>query len=143
LAAGPLPRRALDIGTGSGILAVAAARLGVPFVAAVDSDPDSIASARHHANLNRAALHLVLGDGGRAFGASTFELLLANLTAPLLIERRDEINRLLAPRATLILSGLLASDTPALRQAYASLGEPQVHTDGEWVALALHRGGGL
>jgi ribosomal protein L11 methyltransferase len=143
LAAPPRPRRALDIGTGSGILAVAAARRGVPFVAGVDSDPDAIASARHHARLNQVDLCLVQGDGGQAFAAGAFDLLLANLSAPLLIERRAEIGRLMSSQATLVLSGLLAADTPSVRQAYAALGEPQVHTDGEWVALALRRGGRL
>lgn len=128
--------RALDVGTGTGILAVAASLLGARPVIAVDNDRDSIDSARLHARLNHApALDLVLGDGGRPFANGRFDLILANLTAPLLRQRRDEIRSLLAPGAAVILSGLLIDDLDEIREAYAPLEPLEVRTDGDWAAV--------
>jgi len=135
-ARGPLGR-VLDLGTGSGILGVAAARLGAETVTAVDLDPEAIVSARHHARLNGVDLRLVRADLARALRPAAFDLLTANLSAPLLRERRDELLALDAP--TLVLSGLLAGDEPAVRDAYGGAGEVEVRRDGEWVALLVSR----
>jgi len=133
---GPLGR-VLDLGTGSGILAVAAVRLGARAVTAVDLDPEALLAARHHARLNRAGLRLVRGDLAAALRPSSFDLILANIAVPLLVERGDEIAALTAP--TIVLSGLLVSDLDAVRRTYATLGRPEVRTDGEWAAVLIQR----
>jgi ribosomal protein L11 methyltransferase len=134
---GPLGR-VLDLGTGSGILAVAAARLGAPRVTAVDLDPEAIASARHHARLNGVALRLVRADLARALRPGAFDLVLANVSATLLLERRHEILALEAP--VLVLSGLLVADARAVREAYGRAGDVELRQEGEWAALlARHR----
>jgi ribosomal protein L11 methyltransferase len=135
-ARGPLGR-VIDIGTGTGLLAVAAARRGAGLVAAVDNDPEAVASARRHADLNSVCLLVVLGDGARPFRDSAFDLVLANLMAPLLIERRHELASLLAPAGTLVLSGLLRSDLPEVAAAYEHLGRPDLTAEGEWAALTF------
>jgi len=131
--------RVLDVGAGTGLLGVAAARRGARLVAGVDNDPEAVHSVRRHAGLNGVRLLAVLGDGGRPFQAEAFDLVLANLMAPLLLERRDELVRLLAPRAALVLSGLLLADVTEVSQAYAGLGPPSTETDGEWAALVFRK----
>jgi ribosomal protein L11 methyltransferase len=104
-------------------------------VTAVDIDPDAVASARHHAGLNRAPLAVVRADGGRAFRPASFDLLLANLTAPLLRERTLEIAPLLAPGGTLVLSGMLVEDLPGVHAAYAAFEPLETRVEGGWAAL--------
>ena len=137
-ARGPLDR-VLDLGTGTGILAIAARRLGCGRVTAVDIDPEALASASHHARLNRARLALVLGDGGRAFVPASFDLVLANVTTSLLLERASEIAGLLAPMGAAVLAGLLESDLPPVLAAYRNLGRLEVLSEGEWAAVIAAR----
>jgi ribosomal protein L11 methyltransferase len=134
------PARCLDLGSGAGLLAVAATRLGCPCVVASDLDPEATASTRHHARLNAAGVHVVRADGGAAFRAATFDLVLANLTAPLLQERAAEIARLRAPTGALVLSGLLVPDVQGVADAFSVLGRPAVDTEGEWAALLFEAG---
>ncbi len=128
--------RVVDVGAGTGILGVAALRRGATLAVAADLDPEATASSARHAHLNRVALRVVQADGGRGFRAGAFDLVLANLMAPLLVERADEIRRLCAPGATLVLSGLLAEDVHAVSEAYA-FGRVDVRADGEWAALRV------
>lgn len=129
--------RLLDVGTGSGILAIAAALLGWRHVAGVEVDPEALESARVHARLNGARPAFVLGDGGAAFRPRSFQLILANITAPLLRARCGELGALLAPGGTLVLSGLLTEDAPDVAAAYESLGRVDTRADGEWSALRI------
>ncbi|HWW92224.1 MAG TPA: 50S ribosomal protein L11 methyltransferase [Vicinamibacteria bacterium] len=133
---GPLGR-VLDIGTGSGLLAVAAAKLGARLVIALDLDPLALEAARLHARLNRVELRLLRADGGSPFRAGAFDTVLANLTAALLHERRDEITRLRAPGGALVLSGMLDEDARALTRAYAGRGRVEQRREGEWAALVV------
>ena len=134
---GPLGR-VLDLGTGSGILAVAAARLGARGVTAVDLDPEAVAAARHHARLNAVELRLVRADLAAALMPGDFDLVLANIASPLLVERRHEILALGAP--AIVLSGLLATDAETVRAAYERAGRIELRRDGEWAALLVQRG---
>jgi len=129
------PRRVLDVGTGTGILGVAAALLGAPCVIGIENDPEALASARHHARLNDVALRLVRGDGGAALRPGAFDLVLANLTAPLLRAHAGEIAALLAPAGVLVLAGLLTEEADVVRAAYAALGDAREARDGEWSSL--------
>jgi ribosomal protein L11 methyltransferase len=129
--------RTLDLGSGTALLAIAAARSGAGPVFASDLDPEATASSRLHATLNAARLGVVRADGGRGLRGGTFDLVLANLMAPLLIERAQEIAALLAPRAALVLSGLLVPDVPAVAAAFSACGTPARRYDGEWAALVF------
>ena len=137
VAAGQRPLGSLlDLGTGSGILAIAAARLNARPVFAIDNDPDAVLSARRHAELNSASVHLVVGDLARPLSAR-FDTVIANLMAPLLLERREEILESCAPAGRIILSGLLRDDLPGI---HAAFGTPAAETiDGEWAAVALEK----
>ncbi len=127
--------RVIDVGTGTGILAVAAAGLGARVVVASDTDPEATASAVAHARLNGARLHVVRGDGVRPFRPGSFDLILANLTAPLLVVHALGLGGLRAPQGALVLSGLLETDVGDVQAAYRELGTPAVCRDGEWAAL--------
>jgi ribosomal protein L11 methyltransferase len=129
--------RVADLGAGTGILSIAAARLGARSVTAVEIDPEAVASARLHARLNRVRLRLVLGDLARPLPPGGFDLVLANLTAPLLCHRVREVAALGAPGARFVLSGALAGNLPALRRAYGGLGGLTAARDGEWASLVV------
>jgi ribosomal protein L11 methyltransferase len=127
--------RTLDLGSGTALLALAAARLGASPVFASDIDPEATSSSSHHARINRERLAVVRADGGRGLRAGSFDLVLANLMALLLVDRAAEIRSLLAPGGALVLSGLLVDDLPFVRKAFAACGTPTERLDGEWGAL--------
>lgn len=133
-ARGPLGR-VLDLGTGSGILAVAAARLGARVVVGVDLDEEALSTAKRQARLNRVELPLVRADLATAVHPARFDLVLANIAAPLLVERSGEIAALRAP--VTVLSGLLTADLDPVRRAYAHAGRLETRTDGEWAAVMV------
>ena len=128
--------RTLDLGAGTALLAVAAARLGATPVVASDLDPEAVAASAAHARLNDVPVRVVRADGGRGFLPRSFDLVLANLMALLLVDRAAEIRSLLAGGGALVLSGLLAEDVPFVREAFAACGSPRTRLDGEWAALA-------
>jgi ribosomal protein L11 methyltransferase len=125
----------LDLGTGSGILAIAAARLGSPRVFALDCDEDAVEEAQRHARMNGIVLRLVRGSLTEPFApGSAFDTIVANLTAPIL---RELLPRLEALRwRRLVASGFLEEDVPSL---LGLLRGPRttLRTDGEWAALLV------
>jgi ribosomal protein L11 methyltransferase len=131
--------RVLDVGTGSGLLGVAAAKRGASLAVGTDTDPEATGAAQRHASLNGVALSVVRADGGRGFRTGRFDLVLANLMASLLVERRSELMALLADGAALVLSGLLDTDVAEVAAAYEAMGTPEVRADGEWAALVFPR----
>jgi ribosomal protein L11 methyltransferase len=131
------PASVLDVGTGSGILAVAAARRGARRVTGIDLDPEALRCARRHALLNRVDLALLRGDGARGVRPGAFDLVLANLSAPLLRERRAEIVAARRAAGALVLSGFLAEEADALAEAYAGAGRLERRREGEWSALVV------
>jgi len=137
--AGPLGR-VLDVGAGSGILSVAAARLGADRVVAIELDEEALPVARRHAELNPSpALVLVRGDGARAVRPGAFDVVLANISAPLLAGRAEELAGATRAHGALILSGLLVADITSVRAAYAAVGDVDVRVEGEWAALVVRR----
>ena len=133
------PARALDVGTGSGILAIAAARLGVGDVHAVDSDPDAVASAT--ANVERNALgHRVrcaIADAATLV-LPPFPLVLANLLAAAHRALAARYAALVAPGGLLILGGLLDGESEEVAATVATHGfAPHAMRSVEgWTSLA-------
>jgi ribosomal protein L11 methyltransferase len=115
---GGRPRRVLDLGTGSGILALAAAALWPEAeVHGVDNDPVAVEVARENAAANRAALHL-----GGDWPQGAFDLVLANIQADVLILLAEAVSERLAPGGHLILSGLLTEQVDGVAAVYAARG---------------------
>jgi ribosomal protein L11 methyltransferase len=129
--------RMLDVGSGTAILAVAAGLLGWSSTVAVDMDEEAIVSARRHAALNAVPVGLVRGNGASALAQGAFRLVVANLTAALLLERRDEILRVACPGAVIVLSGLLVTDIEAVVARYAGAGRIETRSEGEWASVRV------
>ena len=130
----------LDLGCGSGVLAIAAARLGFEPVAALDNDPASVAAAQENAERNGVAVDVRRHDL-RAGELPTARTVAANLLAPLL---RDVAARL--PTGSplperLIAGGLLVDELDDIAAAFAARGllEAERRARGEWAALLLRR----
>ena len=115
----------LDIGTGSGILAIAAAKLGYQPVHAFDFDPESVRVARENTRKNRvdAKLKLTRGDVTKLpmKPARQYDLVCANLISNLLIAEKMRIVNRLKPGGTLVLSGILAVEFGEVEKAFAKL----------------------
>ena len=140
------PRRVLDLGTGTGVLAIAAARALHGKVLASDIDPPSVQVARENARLNVAG-HLVQTIRATGFSApqfvaaAPFDLVLANILANPLRQLAAPMARHLAPSALVILSGLLTPQAPAVIAAYRARGlVPVRHLRIEgWSSLLLRK----
>jgi ribosomal protein L11 methyltransferase len=128
---GPL----LDLGCGSGVLAIAAAKLGFAPVTAVDFDPLSVEATRDNAAVNDVALEVARCDL-RSDPIPTALTVLANLLRPLLL---DYAARLSEPPRTLVASGLLTHEADEVVAAFAAHGlhERDRRERGEWAALLL------
>jgi ribosomal protein L11 methyltransferase len=131
----------LDVGTGSGLLAIAARKLGAGRVAGNDNDPVAVAVARENAGRNGAEVHLTEDPLPRLEGP--FELVVANILANTLVELAPELERQLAPGGVVLLSGILAPQEAEVRAAYVARGLRPLpggdRRDGEWSLLALEK----
>jgi ribosomal protein L11 methyltransferase len=138
------PRRALDVGTGTGVLAIAAAKALRRPVLASDIDPEAVGIARANARLNGAApwmmcLHAAGLTDRRIHARAPFDLVFANILLPPLKRLAGPLARLMAPNARVILSGLLATQENAALAAYRAHGlllVRRIPLD-EWVTLVL------
>jgi ribosomal protein L11 methyltransferase len=136
------PPRVLDVGTGSGILAIAAARLGVPAVAALDVDPDAVAAAAANAARNGVAERVrVEPTGAGEWAGPPVPLVLANLLGTTLVALAADLARACATPAWLVAGGLLAPEAPAVTAAFARHGFTVAETveDEGWASLLFAR----
>jgi ribosomal protein L11 methyltransferase len=135
-ACGPL----LDIGSGSGVLAIAAAHLGWSPVRALDHDPESVSATRANAAVNRVGVDALLLDI-RANPLPSAPTITANLLAPLLIDLAEAMTR---PPERLIAGGLAPDQASRVAAAFArrhGLVERERRVEGDWAALLLGRPG--
>ncbi len=140
LVAAERPARALDLGTGSGILAIAAARLGVPEVLACDTDPDAVAAAEGNAARNGVAgrVRAVVADVA-TLATAPAPLVLANLLAAAHRALAPRYRTLVGDGGALVLGGLLDAEADAVVRALAAHGfrhEATRSLEG-WTSLAL------
>jgi len=128
----------LDVGTGSGVLAIAAARLGASRALGIDSDADAIGSARENLALNA-------GVGRVAFEVAdltsaelpTADVVAANLTGTLLVRAAAPLAAAVRPGGTLVLGGLLAHEREHVRSAFAALELFWEKEEDGWIGFAL------
>jgi ribosomal protein L11 methyltransferase len=135
------PPRALDVGIGTGILAVAAIKLGVSSVLGLDVDPDAVAAARVNATRNGCDPRIeVRMEGLESLGdAAPFPLVLANLLAHTHLALSSRYRRVVAPAGALILGGILEAEAAAVVAALEGAGfalREQLAVDG-WSSLWL------
>ena len=116
----------LDIGTGSGILAIAAAKLGYAPVEAFDFDPEAVAIARANARRNRVSdkIHIRQADVTKLprRGAKKYSMVCANLISTLLISEQARIVATVRPGGVLVLAGILQKEFPQVRAVYEKAG---------------------
>ena len=122
LRSGPAPRWLVDVGTGSGILAIAARLSGAGRAVALDIDPAVFDDVRRNARLNGIESGIALARGGPECLRGSAPLVLANLVMPLLLEVSESLAGLTAPGGSLIVSGALEEERPALTAGYEALG---------------------
>jgi ribosomal protein L11 methyltransferase len=140
------PRRPLDLGTGTGVLAIAIARLAKVAVVASDIDPVAVRVAAGNARANGVGPwvrpFVATGMADRRLAVGCFDLVAANILARPLERLAPAIGRALAPRATVILSGLRVPDGRRVEAAYRRQGLVLTRRDARdgWLTLTFQRG---
>jgi ribosomal protein L11 methyltransferase len=132
----------LDLGTGSGILAIAARKLGARRILAMDVDAMAVRVAAENARRNRVARAIETRLGSLPLGGSAaekFDLIVANISFRVLHELHPELRRALRPGGRALLSGVLEHDAPALIEALESAGWRLLtrEIEAEWALLEV------
>jgi ribosomal protein L11 methyltransferase len=140
---GPMPPRLLDVGSGSGILALAALRLGADHVECLDTDAEAVRATLANADANGLADRVTATQGSLPAvpAGEPYPLVLANLVAAVLVELAPRLAAHLAPGGTLLASGIIAGRADEVVAAFdaAKLSAVERLDDGEWVSLRVTR----
>ena len=133
------PQAVLDVGIGSGVLALSALMLGVPRALGIDTDDDALRAAADNARLNGLHDRLRLTRGGPEAITGTWPLVLANVLAAPLIEMAPTLVRRVGHHGRLVLSGIPSSVEPDVERVYVRLGmrRVRVRSRAGWVAIEL------
>ena len=140
--------RVIDIGCGSGILSIAALKLGATRVLGADIDAESITNSREHANLNGVGDELILGVGSvqeilvGKFAFKEAPLVLANILAPVIVQLFNSgLAELIEESGTIVLSGILFEQEQSVIEAGQAKGLRMSERKqiGDWVALRMSR----
>ena len=135
--------RVLDVGTGTGILGIACAKLGAGRVLCVDNDEQATEIARENVRINRVEERVTVAGRDVAELTEPFHLVVANLTAKLLIELYPHLVRLTRPGGYLVISGIIEQNKPEIEARFAG-GSFPIHrliTEKEWVCYLLKKAG--
>jgi len=135
----PFPRSVLDLGTGTGILAIAASRLGAKSVRACDNDMEACGVAKETIKLNKEKIFISCSSA-EAFSGS-YDLVIANILAETLIELSSSIDRLCGPRGRILLSGISLRNGDKVREVFERLGFvlERALSDAEWFTFLFAR----
>jgi ribosomal protein L11 methyltransferase len=126
--------RVLDVGCGSGVLAIAALLAGAAEAVGVDTDPEARAATRANAARNGVAARLTVAESVPEAGG--FDVAVANMLAPTLIDLAPAITSALCPGGRLVLAGLLASQADAVLAAYPPLTGLTTRHSADWLAVS-------
>jgi ribosomal protein L11 methyltransferase len=137
------PRAVLDVGTGSGILSIAAALLGAETVKAIDIDPDAIRVAKDNCFLNNVASLVAVSDTPLHLVTGGFDVILANILAEELVRMAPELVERISPGGFLILSGILTDKEDIVVDCFANLGVAltKIAREDEWSCIVFQRNG--
>jgi ribosomal protein L11 methyltransferase len=132
-------KRVLDVGTGSGVLAIAAARLGASEVLGIDVDPDAISAARENLEVNpdASAVRLDVVDV-RATDLPKSDIVLANLTGAVLVQTAPLLTTAVAAGGVLIVSGLQIHERDEVRAAFPAAAIAWAGEEADWAALVFN-----
>jgi len=130
-----------DLGCGSGILLILAAKLGARKVVGVDIDPFAVANARENAGLNKVAGKVTIRSGSidKAADLGPFDLIVANLLKSTIVQLLDNMLAMLSDDGLLVLSGLLTEERESVEKTVRSRGRQklEVNQDGGWLAITV------
>jgi ribosomal protein L11 methylase PrmA len=134
-----IPDSMLDVGIGSGVLALRALMLGVPGALGLDTDHEALHAASENARLHGLGDRLRLVHGGPESVTGTWPLVLANVLAAPLIEMAPTLVRRIGHHGHLVLSGISSSTGRDVERAYSRLGlrRLRVRSSAGWVAIEL------
>ena len=132
---------ALDVGTGSGILTIAAAKLGIPHLYAIDIDPEAVQIAQENCLLNGVEERVTVSNTPLAMVSGGFDIVLANILAEDLVRMAPDLIAHLNPGGLLILSGILIEKETMVIDGYAnsSMTLTEVSREGEWSCIVFQR----
>jgi ribosomal protein L11 methyltransferase len=140
--------RVIDVGTGTGILAVAAVKLGAREVLAIDLDPVAVESAQVNVALNGVAERVEVRQGdlltsinGAGEWRGQADLVVANILADVIVLFVDDVMQALRPGGLYVTSGIIAAKASMVQAALERVGFEMVEqaADGDWVALVAHK----
>jgi ribosomal protein L11 methyltransferase len=136
------PVEVLDVGTGSGILLIAALLLGGTTGVGIDLDPIAVLASTENCARNQLQSRVRLSDTLLQHTPGTYPLVLANILAPTLIELAGELVARMTPDGVLVLSGLLVDQQTAVADAFHPFGLQleAAYQEGEWATLVMRRG---
>jgi ribosomal protein L11 methyltransferase len=134
-----LPRRIADIGTGSGILAVAARKLGAAEVVGVDIEEESVAAFFENAKRNGVSDGIDCRLGSAAQLSGTWPLVLANIQIDVFRKIARDTAALVAPGGEVLISGILVEQIQECLSLWPGFKVTERREDGEWAALSLTR----
>ena len=129
--------RVLDVGCGSGVLSIAAVRLGAAAAVAIDVDEDALDVARRNAEINGVASRIETSARPLQDIDGAYDIVLANIETRVLIHMPNELQARIAPGGILVLSGILRGERDELLAAYAPMRLEECLEDGEWCACLL------
>ncbi len=129
----------LDVGCGSGVLAIAACMFGAARADAIDISPAAVPVAHHNATLNGVGGQVTVSTTQLADVVAQYDIVVANILAPTLIDLADDLQRVLAPSGVLIISGVLAGHHDHVESALPTLQRIDRATDQGWAAVTLSR----
>ena len=128
-------KRVIDVGTGSGVLAIAAAKLGARDVVAIDNDLDALRNARENIARNGTDVHVLAADLS-AVSIEPGDIVLANLTGAVLVRFSSALKKLAREDGSLIVSGFGPDDLDEVARALHASPATAMH-EGEWAAATL------
>lgn len=131
----------LDVGCGSGILAILMKKLGAAFVLATETDEDALKTAHKNAVKNKVNMATQLVDEAFQYAPSHYDLVVANILAPVLIGMAGNLVSCLKPQGKLILSGILLNQAQSVIEIYVKMGLFLIKKDNinDWCALVLQK----
>jgi ribosomal protein L11 methyltransferase len=134
--------RVLDVGCGSGILAIAALKLGASRAVGLDTDPIAVEATDANARRNGLVRRVSVREGSLPSGEPPFDVVLANLIAGVLVPLAPALGEELRPGGALLASGIFIDREAEVRAAFeaSGLGVRSRTVEGDWVALEAVRG---